>query len=131
MTVASFLNVLKYPPSLLYLLMTLGPALIALALFENARGRIARMVSVYGKVPMFYYMIHIFLIHCLATLFAMVQGGHAGFLSLDVSSFPAWYGTSLPGVYLAWAIVVSALYVPCRWYAGLKARRNDFWLRYI
>jgi uncharacterized membrane protein len=131
MTVASFFNVLKYPPSLMYLLMTLGPGLIALALLENARGQISRIVSVYGKVPMFYYMVHIFLIHSLAALFAIVQGGHAGFLSLDVGSFPAWYGTSLPGVYLAWVTVVAILYVPCRWYAGLKARRNDFWLRYI
>ncbi len=131
MTVASFLNLLKYPPSLMYLLMTLGPAFMALALFENARGTIARVVSVYGKVPMFYYAIHIFLIHTLAALFALVQGGHAGFLGLDVESFPAWYGTSLPGVYLAWLTVVALLYVPCRWYAGLKSRRNDFWLRYI
>jgi cytochrome bd-type quinol oxidase subunit 2 len=59
------------------------------------------------------------------------QGGGASFLNLDVESFPAWYGTNLGGVYLAWIIVVALLYVPCRWYAQLKARRKDWWLGYI
>lgn len=131
MTVASFLNVLKYPPSLMFLLMTLGPALIALALLENARNRVARVVSVYGKVPMFYYVLHLYVIHSLAWCFAVWQGGRGGFLSLDTESFPAWYGTSLAGVYLAWAIVIAILYIPCRWYADLKARRGDWWLKYV
>lgn len=132
MTLASFLNVLKYPPSLMYLLMTLGPAFIALALFENVRGRIAGIVSIYGRVPMFYYIVHIFVIHVLAYAFAVVQGGRGDFINLDVASFPSWYGTSLPGVYLAWAIVVFILYWPCRWYADLKSRRKDlWWLGYI
>jgi uncharacterized membrane protein len=131
LTVASFLNLLKYPPSLLYLLMTLGPALIALALFENARGPVARVVSVYGRVPLFYYLLHLYVIHILAAIFALWQGGSAGFLSLDVQSFPAWYGTSLPGVYLAWVVVVAIMYVPCVWFAGLKARRKDRWLSYL
>ncbi len=131
LTVASFLNALKYPPSLDYLLMTLGPTFIALALLENAKGAFARAVSVYGKVPMFYYVLHLYLIHTLAYAFAMWQGGDGSFLSLDVESFPKWYGTSLPGVYLAWAIVVLALYFPCRWFADLKSRRRDWWLSYI
>lgn len=131
LTVASFLNTLKYPPSLHFLLMTLGPALIALALFERARGRIVDAISVYGRVPMFYYVLHLFLIHTLAFAFAHWQGGEAGFLGLDTGSFPAWYGTTLPGVYLAWAIVVLLLYFPCRWFAGLKARRRDWWLGYM
>lgn len=131
LTVASFLNPLKYPPSLDYLLMTLGPTLIALALLENARGPVARAVSVFGRVPMFYYLGHIYVIHILAAIFAMWQGGQAGFLSLDTASFPKWYGTSLPGVYLAWALVVLIMYVPCRWFADLKSRRRDWWLSYI
>lgn len=131
LTVAAFLNVLKYPPSLDYLLMTLGPTFIALAVLEDARGTFARAVSVYGKVPMFYYVLHLYLIHTLAYAFAMWQGGDGSFLSLDVESFPKWYGTSLPGVYLAWAIVVLALYVPCRWFADLKSRRRDWWLGYM
>lgn len=131
LAVASFLNPLKYPPSLDYLLMTLGPTLIALALLENARGPISRAASVYGRVPMFYYLGHIYVIHILAAIFAMWQGGEAGFLSLDTASFPKWYGTTLPGVYLAWALVVLIMYVPCRWFADLKSRRRDWWLGYI
>jgi uncharacterized membrane protein len=132
MTIASFLNLLKYPPSLLYLLMTLGPAFIALAIFENARGAIARVVSIYGRVPMFYYIVHIFVIHTIAYTFAVLQGGRGDFINLDTGSFPKWYGTSLPGVYLAWAIVVLIMYWPCRWYADLKSRRRDLkFLSYI
>lgn len=131
MTVASFLNLLKYPPSLMFLLMTLGPAFIALALLENVRGRFANAIAVYGRVPMFYYVLHIFVIHVLAYVLALMQGGQGDFLSLDTGSFPTWYGTDLPGVYLAWAIVILILYLPCRWYASLKARRRDWWLGYL
>lgn len=131
LTVASFLNAMKYPPSLDYLLMTLGPTMIALALLENARGPLVRAVSVFGQVPMFYYLGHLYVIHTLAAVFAMWQGGSAGFLSLDTESFPAWYGTTLPGVYLAWALVILVMYFPCRWFAGLKSRRRDWWLSYI
>jgi hypothetical protein len=60
-----------------------------------------------------------------------MQGGRGDFLSLDTGSFPAWYGTDLPGVYLAWAIVILILYLPCGWYASLKARRRDWWLGYL
>lgn len=131
LTIASFGNASKYPPSLIYLLMTLGPTLIALALLENARGKVSRVISVYGRVPMFYYVLHLFLIHTLAYGFAVWQGGDGSFLSLDVASFPAWYGINLAGVYVAWIIVVAILYLPCRWYARLKARRHDWWLGYI
>lgn len=131
LTIASFGNASKYPPSLIYLLMTLGPTLVALAFVERARGTLSRMISVYGRVPMFYYILHLFLIHTLAYGFALWQGGDGSFLSLDVGSFPAWYGTNLAGVYLAWLVVVALLYVPCRWYAALKARRKDWWLGYI
>ena len=131
LTVASFLNAAKYPPSLDYLLMTLGPTMIALALLENAHGRVARAASVYGRVPMFYYLGHIYVIHILAAIFATWQGGDASFLSLDTGSFPKWYGTTLPGVYLAWAVVVLIMYLPCRWFADLKSRRRDWWLSYI
>ena len=131
LTLASIGNANKYPPSLVYLLMTLGPTFIALALLENARGVASRVISVYGRVPMFYYALHLFLIHTLAYGFAMYQGGDASFLSLNTEAFPKWYGTSLAGVYLAWLIVVSILYVPCRWFARLKSRRSDWWLSYI
>jgi uncharacterized membrane protein len=131
LTLASIGNANKYPPSLIYLLMTLGPTFIALALLENARGKVVGVVSVYGRVPMFYYTLHLFLIHTLAYGMALYQGGDASFLSLDVESFPKWYGVSLAGVYLAWVIVVATLYLPCRWYARLKSRRTDWWLSYM
>ncbi len=131
MTIASFFNTNKYPPSLHYLLMTLGPALILLASLENARGRVVDVISVYGRVPMFYYVLHLFVIHLLASAFALWQGGSAGFLGLDLSIYPPWYGTSLFGVYVAWFIVIALLYLPCRWYARFKERSNSRLLSYL
>ncbi len=133
LTVASFLNVRKYPPSLLFLLMTLGPALIALALTETARGHVARWLSVYGRVPLFYYCVHIFAAHAVGMLLALAQGGVLMRIPVmtNPDSLPAWYGVSLPGVYLAWALVVLAMYYPCRAFAELKVRRDDWWLRYL
>jgi uncharacterized membrane protein len=131
MTVASFLNTLKYPPSLHYLLMTLGPALIALAMFEHVRGRLADAISIYGKVPLFYYIVHLFVIHILAYTFAMVQGGEGAFLGLDISRFPDWYGVSLFGVYVVWVIVLAVLYFPCKWFVRKKAERKHRWLSYL
>ena len=132
LTVASFLNVMKYPPSLDFLLMTLGPILIALALTEGMRGRVANWLMVYGRVPLFFYVLHIFVAHAVAVVLALVQGGELRRIPVvsNPELIPAWYGVSLPGVYLAWAFVVGVMYVPCRWYAGLKARRSDWWLRY-
>ena len=133
LTVASFLNVQKYPPSLLFLLMTLGPALVALALAETARGHTARWLAVYGRVPMFFYVAHIFVAHAAAVLLAFVQSGEWRRIQVvtDAASLPAWYGVPLPGVYAFWVGVVCALYVPCRSFARLKSTRSDWWLRYL
>jgi uncharacterized membrane protein len=133
LTVASFLNVRKYPPSLLFLLMTLGLAFIALALTENARGRVARWLGVYGRVPMFFYVAHIFVVHAIGVLLALMQGGVLRRIPVitDPASLPDWYGVSLPGVYVAWGCVVLLMYYPCRAFSRLKARRNDWWLRYM
>jgi uncharacterized membrane protein len=113
-TVLSFLNCHKYPPSLLYLLMTLGPALLLLALFERAPQLPGRPLLIFGRVPMFFYLIHLPLIH------ALRLGADAG----DA-------GYSLPVVYAIWLGVVAALYPVCRWFAGVKARRRDAWLSYL
>jgi uncharacterized membrane protein len=130
-TVLSFLNTTKYPPSLLFLLMTLGPAIALLPLFERLRGPVARAVTVFGRVPLFFYVLHLALIHALALL----VGTLAGF---DPRSFlrvwmflPDEWGYGLPVVYLVWAGVVLALYPACRWFAGVKARRRDAWLSYL
>lgn len=133
LTVASFLNVLKYPPSLDFLLMTLGPALLALALLERASGRSAGWLAVYGRVPLFFYVVHIFVAHAAGVVLALVQGGELRRIPVttDPASIPAWYGLPLPGVYLVWTLVVVALYYPCRRFARLKETRSDWWIHYL
>lgn len=133
LTVASFLNLRKYPPSLQFLLMTLGPTFIALALAGRARGAFTRWLSVFGRVPLFFYVTHIFVAHALAVLLAFVQGGDWRRIPIITApeSLPDWYGVGLPGVYLAWITVVLLMYYPCRWFAGMKDTRTDWWLRYL
>lgn len=133
LTIASFLNVRKYPPSLDFLLMTLGPALIALALIENARGRIASWLSVYGRVPLFFYVTHIFVAHAAAMVLRFIQFGEIARVPIihHPETIPATYGVGLPGVYLVWAIVVILLYYPCRQFARMKSSRSDWWLSYL
>jgi uncharacterized membrane protein len=132
-TILSFLDTHKYPPSLLYIMMTLGPAIAVLPLFERWKGRLAVFLTVFGRVPLFFYVLHIPLIHLLAVGGAMVQGLNPSFLFSN--DFPgmwtASYGFSLPVVYLAWIGVILALYLPCRWFAGVKRRRKDVWLSYL
>jgi uncharacterized membrane protein len=136
-TVLSFLNTTKYPPSLLFLLMTLGPALLLLRSLESRTPRLLGPALIIGKVPMFYYMLHITVAHLLALAVCYVRFGqvHWMFESPQISQFPftppPGWGFGLPGVYLAWAIVVLTLYPACRWYAALKQRRSDWWLSYL
>jgi uncharacterized membrane protein len=131
-TALSFINCEKYPPSLLYLMMTLGPALIVLGLFEHARGQIAQWITVFGRVPFLYYVAHIFLIHMLAVVFAQWAYGDASWLlGRFPPQKPAGYGLPLPGVYAVWLLVVVALYPMCRWFAALKQRRREWWLSYL
>jgi uncharacterized membrane protein len=122
-TALSFLNCHKYPPSLLYLLMTLGPALLLLAAFERAPYLPGRPLLVFGRVPMFYYLIHLPLIHTLASVTALARYG--------AEQPPPDYGYSLPVVYGIWLGVLIVLYPFCRWFAGVKGRRRDAWLSYI
>jgi hypothetical protein len=136
-TVLSFLNTTKYPPSLLFLLMTLGPALVFLGAVDRGTPRILRPALVIGKVPLFYYLLHFLLIHLLAVATCSVRYGsaHWMFESPDLAHYPftappSW-GYSLPVVYLAWAFVVVAMYPLCRCFAALKQRRSDAWLSYF
>jgi|CXWL01.1.fsa_nt_gi uncharacterized membrane protein len=128
LSVASFLNVEKYPPSLDYLLMTLGPMLVVLALLERAKGTVARWVTVFGRVPMLYYFLHLYLIHALAVVVVLATNA---FTDTPANGLSEWGGVSLPGVYLVWALVMVLLYLPCRWFAEVKARRRDWWLSYL
>ena len=131
-TTLSFLNCEKYPPSLLYLMMTLGPALIGLALAESARGPVVARIVVFGRVPFFFYVAHLFLIHALAVAFSWATTGETAWLfGLVPPQKPAGYGLSLPGIYAAWLLVLVALYPLCRWFAALKQRSDKWWLSYL
>jgi uncharacterized membrane protein len=136
-TVLSFLNSNKYPPSLLYLLMTLGPVMLFLCAVDARTPRWLRPALIFGKVPMFYYLLHIPLIHLIAVAVCYARYGHIYWMfeSPNLNNFPITpppgWGYSLPVVYLVWAIVVVTLYPVCRWYAGVRQRRTDAWLSYF
>ena len=129
-----FLNQQKYPASQPFLLMTLGPTIALLPLAERARGWMADFFATFGRVPMFYYLLHIPVIHSAALVVMRLREG---------SLHPEWYATApftsvpdghqwrLPLLYLVFVIVIVLLYGPCRWYAGVKARRQEAWLRYL
>ena len=131
-TILSFINCEKYPPSLLYLAMTLGPALILLAAFEWARGPLTRWITTFGRVPFFYYVVHIFVLHALAVLLAWATIGDIGWLfGPPAGHKPMSYGMSLAGIYAAWLAVVISLQPLCRWFADIKRRRTEWWWSYL
>jgi uncharacterized membrane protein len=131
-TVLSFINCEKYPPSLLYLMMTLGPMLMLLAVFEQARGRVADSIITIGRVPLLYYVAHLYLIHALAVLYAAVIVGDSAWLFAGAPlRKPAGYGLPLGGLYVVWLLVVVSLYPVCRWFADLKQRRREWWWSYL
>ena len=138
LTIASFLNCTKYPPSLLYLLMTLGPGILVLGLIEHVRLGDRNPLLVFGRVPLFYYLLHIPLIHGLAILLFGVRYGRTDFLFRNppsllgpVEGFPQDYGYHLAAVYAIWIGVVVALYPVCRWFAALKQRNRSPILSYF
>ena len=128
------LNQQKYPASPLFLLMTLGPAIACLPLAERARGWFAGVLATFGRVPMFYYLLHVFAIHTAALAVMLLREGtiHSEwYATAPFTSVTAPHRWTLPLLYLVWAIVIAILYFACRWFAGLKDRRRDGWLRYI
>lgn len=136
-TVMSFLNVEKYPPSLLFLLMTLGPALLLLRALDGEPTRVLRPLLVFGKVPLFFFVVHFFLIHALAVGASWLRYGRVGemFSSPDLAHFPfsqpAGWAAGLPTIYLLWIAVVVGLFPLCCWYAGIKRRHRTWWLSYL
>ena len=129
-----FLNQRKYPASPLFLLMTLGPTIALLPVAERMRGWLADALATFGRVPMFYYLLHIPLIHATALLVWFLRDGAVGaerFATAPYVSIPPGERWGLPLLYLVFAIVVAMLYLACRWFAGVKARRRDGWLRYV
>lgn len=130
-TLIDLLNTTKYPPSLLFLLMTLGPSAILCALTDRAPDAIKDRLIVFGRVPFAFYVVHFYLIHTGSLALGVLQGFAARDFLTIMLFYPKGYGLALPGVYLVWALVVLALYPLCRWVASVKARRRDWWLSYV
>lgn len=131
-TIGDFIDVQKYPPSLQYVLITIGPALAFLPVLERLKGPAAEFLLAFGRAPLFAYVLHIWLAH----LLAMAAGAAMGF---PVTAFlnplfagpPEGWGFNLLGAYGWWALILAVLYLPTRWFAGVKARRRDWWLGYL
>ena len=137
-TLLSFLKCSKYPPSLLYLLMTLGPALLLLALLDGVRSRLLDAFRDFGQVPLFYYLLHLPLLHGLAVLFSYATYGSAAWLFQDLMAtrgsahpLPAGYGYGLPVVYAVWLGAVILLYPLCKWFSALKKTRREAIFSYL
>jgi uncharacterized membrane protein len=135
-TVLSFLNTTKYPPSLLYILMTLGPAMLFLAFVEKPLNKLSEKVVVFGRVPMFFYLLHIYLIHILSVIAAAISGFKwsdmvlTGWVSMNNQL--KGYGYSLAFVYVLWILIIVGVYPLCKWYDNYKqANRSKWWLSYI
>jgi len=135
-TFFSFMNPLKYPPSLSFLLMTLGPTLFLMGRLENVKGKVVEAISVYGKVPFFYYIVHLYVIHLSAMLLAELTGFGWQSMILErwISSVPelSGYGLSLGGTYLVWLAIVAMLYPLCLKFSNYKlAHKEKWWLSYF
>ena len=137
-TLLSFLNVTKYPPSLDFLLMTLGPALLVMAWLEKFQFRFSNPLIVFGRVPFFYYSAHLLLAHLIAIGMNFIRYGAKPFVLIAPPSmggpgelFPADYGYPLWAVYAVWVVVLLILYPACLWFARLKQQRHTWWLTYL
>jgi uncharacterized membrane protein len=136
LTVISFFNTLKYPPSLDYLLMTLGPSLILLGLIDGAKAErgLSRILMVYGRVPLFYYVLHLYLLHVMSIFVALAfhQPIWHGPVNADFAQRPLGYGHGLPFVWAMWILAVAILYLPCLWFMEFRSRHRDWaWLSYL
>ncbi|MEP6467136.1 MAG: hypothetical protein ABJB05_12580 [Parafilimonas sp.] len=133
-TFLSFLNASKYPPSLCYLCMTIGPALILLSLIETVQNKFTNILSMYGRVPFFYYVLHFYLIHiiCVVLFFATA---HTSKDIIDLNTpflfRPQHFGFNLWILYLIWLFVIIVLYQPCKWFDQYRKSRHQWWLSYL
>jgi uncharacterized membrane protein len=135
-TVLSFLNVNKYPPSLLYMCMTIGPGLIFLSLIENVRNKITSVFNVYGRVPFFYYVLHFYILHIVCVILFLSRGHTFSEGLRDIPNFPFKFvvpgeGYPLWMVYIIWIAVVASLYPLCKWFSNYKLRHRKWWLSYL
>lgn len=132
LSIISFFNTTKYPPSLMYTLMTLGPSILFLAFFENMRGGFARFFISFGRVPFFYYLCHLFLIHALTIIAFFIAGYRTNAITSEPFYFrPPEFGYPLWAVYAIWAGVILLLYPLCRWYDRYKSTHTHWALSYL
>ena len=134
--VLSFLNCTKYPASLDFLLITLGPVIALIPILETASDALSRIIAMFGRVPFFYYVLHIPLIHTLALVVSKIRLGYVSpwlFTNHPMGNPepPDGYTWSLPLLYAVWAVTILLLYPACRWFVNVKAKRQDWWLKYI
>ena len=136
-TLMAFFNVTKYPPSLLYVCITLAPMLLLVPLFDRMRGPVTSLLRTYGTVPLMAYVSHLYVMHLLAiaahaaagqNLDGMFNTIHDFFLEPSVF---AGTGFALPVTYVAWVVVLMLIYPLCRWWGEVKRRRRDWWLSYL
>jgi uncharacterized membrane protein len=134
-TLMSFFNVSKYPPSLLYVLITLGVSLLCMLGLQRLRGLPARVLLAYGRTPLFTYVLHIYVVHGASLVVAMLAGYpasyHANFLADPFRLFKAGFGFNLLVVHVVWLAILVALYPASRWFAEVKRRRREWWLSYL
>ena len=135
-SVLSFLNTTKYPPSLHFLLMTMGPALIFLSLTERLQNQLPKPVIVFGRVPFFFYVLHLYVIHALAMLLLVYEGREASEYIFSAGNLMSGrlsdFGLSLPAVYVVWVAVIVLLYPLCLWYQRYRQKHPEkWWLRYL
>jgi len=133
-TFLSFLNVNKYPPSLAFLSMTIGPAMIVLALLENIQNKVTGFFRTYGRVPMFYYILHFYIIHTIAIIVFFAQGFSTSEIVTKNNPFlfkPPGFGFGLAGVYAVWLFVFLVLYPLCKKYNRYKSTHRQWWLSYV
>ena len=134
-TFLSFMNVTKYPPSLLFCLVTLGIMFLLLAVAENFSNKIQKVTLVYGKAPLFYFVVHFYVIHILTLLMLFAQGFSFSQFEFATGTFgrPKGIesGLSLLAIYLIWIFVLAVLYQPCQSYGKYKAENQHWWLKYI
>lgn len=131
-SILSFFNTTKYPPSLLFLCMTLGPSLLLLIPLENWSGKVAEFFRVFGRVPFFFYVIHIIVINLCAQVWNYLMYGNAvSFMSIQSKDWPKDYELNLFVVYGAWASIVFGLYFLCKYYNGFKHRHQHWILKYL
>ncbi len=135
-TVFSFINTTKYPPSLLFMCMTIGPALLFLAFAGNSKSRLAEFITVYGRVPFLYYVLHFYLLHFISAVCFMARGhsfseGWNGFPGFPFKFVFPGEGYSLGITYLVWIAVVLALYPVCKWFSDYKKSNKTWWLSYL